>query len=58
MIGEMASIARTDDHGVVRRPLPGDRLGGALRGAYGDVPALPQDMLRLLRTLDQPLRGH
>jgi hypothetical protein len=38
--------------------MPGDALGSALRGLYGEQPQLPEDMLRLLRTLDRPLRGH
>ncbi len=58
MIGFQTSITRTDEHGVVRRPAPGDALGAALRGLYGEQPHLPDDMLRLLRTLDRPLRGH
>ena len=58
MIGFHASITRTDENGVVGRPMPGDALGAALRGLYGEQPQLPDDMLRLLRTLDRPLRGH
>lgn len=58
MIGQFASIARVDDDGVVRRPMPSDALGSALRVVYGDGTALPEDMLRLLRNLDRPLRGH
>lgn len=58
MIGQFASIARVDDDGVVRRPMPGDALGSALRVVYGDNTALPEDMLRLLRNLDRLSRGH
>ena len=58
MIGQFASIDRIDDQGVVRRPMPSDALGSALRGVYGEPAQLPEDMLRLLRTLDRPLRGH
>lgn len=58
MIGQFASIARVDDDWVVRRPMPGDALGSALRVVYGDSTALPEDMLRLLRNLDRLSRGH
>jgi hypothetical protein len=58
MIGQLASIARIDNDGVVRRPMPGDALGFALRGVYEEPAHLPEDMVRLLRTLDRPLRGH
>lgn len=51
-------MTRTDDNGVVRRPQPGDALGSALRSVYSNEHALPADMLRLLRTLDGPLRAH
>ena len=58
MIGLFASTASTDDNGVVRRPMPGDALGSALRQVYGDDPGLPDEMLRLLRTLDRSSRSH
>lgn len=57
MIGGIASIDRVDDHGVVRRPMPTDALGAALRDVYS-APATPDDMLRLIRVLDTPTRRH
>ncbi|HEX8484105.1 MAG TPA: hypothetical protein VF643_01850 [Sphingomonas sp.] len=58
MIGFPASIPRTDEFGVVRRPLPSDALGSALRDIYGELPPLPEDMRRLLHMLDRAPRGH
>ena len=37
---------------VVRRPLPTDAIGAALRGAFG-CRSLPEDMTRLLCRLDR-----
>lgn len=45
------SIDRDADQ-VVRRPHPSDAVGAALRGTF-DCPALPPDMVRLLRRLDK-----
>jgi hypothetical protein len=58
MIANLAFIARVDDQGVVRRPMPGDALGSALRDVYVEPSAMPEEMMRLLRALDRPLRGH
>jgi hypothetical protein len=41
-----------DAEQVVRRPRASDPIGAALRGAF-DCPALPDDMVRLLRRLDR-----
>lgn len=45
------SIGREGEQ-VVRRPRPSDALGAALRGAFS-CPALPADMVRLVRRLDR-----
>lgn len=37
---------------VVHRPRPSDAIGAALRGVF-DSPALPDDMIRILRRLDR-----
>ncbi|MES3043480.1 hypothetical protein [Sphingomonas faeni] len=37
---------------VVRRPRPTDVIGTSLRDAFGPQPRLPEDMERLLRSLD------
>ncbi|WP_374943301.1 hypothetical protein [Sphingomonas sp.] len=58
MLGFITSISRTDDQGAVRRPMPGDALGSALRSVYGDQHGVPDEMRRLLRMLDRPMRGH
>lgn len=42
----------TETDQVVRRPLPTDAIGSALRGVF-NCPALPDDMARLLRRLDR-----
>jgi hypothetical protein len=41
-----------DAEQVVRRPRPADAVGAALRGVFA-CPALPDDMVRLLRRLDR-----
>ena len=58
MMSYVSLTAAADDHGVVRRPMPGDALGSALRGVYGETPMLPDDMARLLRELDRENRRH
>jgi hypothetical protein len=46
-------ISREEDgRQIVRRPRLTDVIGYALRGAFDDGPALPDDMARMLRQLD------
>ena len=41
----------------VRRPRASDAVGGALRAVFGEVPALPEEMLAALRRIDIAARG-
>lgn len=58
MIAFVSSGERIDENGNVRRPMPADALGSALRGVFGEAAALPDDMTRLLRHLEREKRGY
>ena len=47
------AIAANGNEQVVHRPRATDAIGAALRGVFGNAPALPDDMARLLRGLER-----